>query len=121
MDVGLAVTSGALTDESLAGMVRDLRDLINRETGVNATVEEGEARTGDRGEIVTLGTLALTFLSSGAAVALFEVFKAIFERNSSIKFEFDRGDGQTLKIAAENLSDDQIEHTIQKAKEFLGE
>ena len=58
--------------------------------------------------MVQIGNLALTFLSSGAAVALCNVCKSVFERTASVEMSFEREDGNKLSIKAQSVSSDQI-------------
>ena len=74
---------------------------------------------GNKGDLVQLGQIILTFLTSGAAVALIEVLKAYFARSASIEMEFEREDGRKMRIRAENIEPDQIDSTRTIAKEFF--
>ena len=58
--------------------------------------------------------------SGGVAVALVNVLKAFFERNSSIQMEFRRDDGKEMRISVHNMKADEIERTRALAREFFG-
>jgi hypothetical protein len=120
MDSTLQLTAGDLSDEDLQKLTRDLSKTVNDETGVKATLPEKPGEAGTRGDPITLGTIILTAFSSGTVVALFNVIKSYIERKPSLELEFNREDGQQLKIKAEQLSKDQIDHTIQLANDFFG-
>jgi hypothetical protein len=119
MQVRLALASPDLSAEALQQLTLDVRRTLVSETEILAAVPDAAPRAGERGDAVTLGTLVLTFMTSGAAVALCEIAKAYFHRNSSLAMEFERGDGRTLKISAENLRADQVDKTIATAKRFF--
>jgi hypothetical protein len=119
MRVTLALASPDLSAEQLQALTLDVRRTLVSETDIAATVPEGTPRVGERGDAVTVGTLLLTFLTSGAAVAVCEIAKTYFQRNSSLAMEFRRDDGGTLKIVAENLRADQVDKTIATAKRFF--
>jgi hypothetical protein len=120
MQVTLAIKSDRLAGDDLQDLTREFCATVNRETEVSAHVPERPAEAGERGDPVTLGVLLLTFISSGAAVALFETVKALFERNSSVELDLKREDGRTLTIRAQNLGPDQIERTMAAAQDFFG-
>lgn len=120
MDATLSLASDALSPEDLQGLTRSLTTTINRETDIEAKLPEGPGAAGARGEPITIGVIALSFLTSGAAVAMFNVLKSYFERSSSLKMTFERG-GKRLAITAENVKDKHIERTMEMAREFFGE
>ena len=120
MDCTLAIASEQLDSEDLQDLTRELETLINRNTEVTAVTPQGDIQPGARGEPITLGLLALTFLSSGAAVAMFQVLKAIFERNAGVEMSFERADGRKLSIKAENVRPEQLDETMALAREFFG-
>jgi hypothetical protein len=120
MSISLQIEESGLPEEDLQEITRELCQTINDETEISAELQVGESVPGSRGEPITIGVIALAFLTSGAAVALFKVIKAYFERNRSLKIIFKRSDGETLELGAENLSADQIDDTIAMAKAFVG-
>ena len=119
MRVDLSINSGALSPEDVQGLTQDFCRLLNSETEIAAALPERPSVAGERGDPVTLGVLALTFMSSGAAVALFEVAKSIFERNATLEMVFEREDGKVLKIRTENVSSQKIDQTMALAREFF--
>ncbi len=121
MPISLQIEAPTLSEEDLQEVTRELCHTINDETGISAEMQVGESVRGGRGEPITVGLLLLTFLTSGAAVALFEVVKAYFERNRSLKIVFKRPDGEILEVSAENLRAGQIDDTLAMAKAFVGE
>ena len=121
MVISLQVEAPDLADEDLQQVTRELCHAINDETEVSAEVPAGETVAGGRGEPITVGLLALTFLTSGTAVALLQVVRAYFERSAALKVALRRQDGKTFEIRAENLSADQIDQTLDLAKAFLGD
>lgn len=119
--ISLLIEDPALAEEDLQAITRDLCRTINAETDVAAELQYGAPVPGGRGEPVTLATLALAALTGGAAVALFEVFKAYFERNRSLKITLKRPDGEAFEVSAENLRAGQIDRTLSLAEAFVGE
>ena len=113
MVVTLAISSKELNDEDLQELTTELRRTLIDETDIKAELVEGAPEKGTRGEPITLGLIALTFLTSVAAVAMFNVFKSFFDRKKSLELEMIREDGEKINIKAENIS-------LEDLKKFLG-
>ena len=121
MQVKLTLLSDTVSDDALDELTRDLCATLNEETEVSAKMAEGALEPGAKGDAMSLGTLLLTFLSSGTAVALFEVAKAFFERNSNLELELERPDGAKMVVRAKNVDAERIDSTLNEAREFFGE
>ena len=121
MDSTLQLTASDLSDEDLQKLTLELSKTLNDETEAKATMPEKPGGPGSKGDPITLGTIILTALSSGTVVALFNVTKSYIERKPSLEIELKREDGQQLNIKAEQLHNNQIDHTIKLAKDFIGE
>lgn len=119
MEVTLSISSEELSDSQIQALTKDLCRTIPKETDIEAELVEGTTQKGAKGEPITLGLIALTFLSSGVAVALINVLKSYFERETSLEVNLRRKDGAKLMINAKNMRSDQIEETFNRAKEFL--
>jgi hypothetical protein len=115
----LVVSSLHLPPADMQALTRELASSINRRTDIRAELPESETRPGERGDAVTVGAIVLSFLASGSAVALFQVFKAYFERDESLEFAFERPDGRKLTIKAANMSAERIDDTVALAKAFF--
>ena len=79
-----------LDPDDLFKLTRDLKLAIGEETDIEADVPMSAATAGSRGDPITLGALALTFLSSGAAVALIKVLQTYVARRPSLEVELSR-------------------------------
>lgn len=119
MDIKMRITSEGLTDDDLQELTWDLSRTINQETELESAIAKGLAAPGTRGDGVTIGTIILSFISSGAAVGLFNVIKAYFERNQSLEFEFESKDSKKLKINAHNIKPDQMDKTLGLLEQFM--
>ena len=119
MEATLTLTSDRYSPELLQAMTRELSVSLGDNTDIRTALPEAFAEPGARGDPVTIGVLALAFVTSGSAVALFKVLKAYFERDSSLEMEFQRTDGQKMSIRAENVSADQIDKTMAAARAFF--
>ncbi len=120
MDQNLIVTSERLAPDEVQALTRELVASINRHTDTQANLPEGETGTGERGDPITLGAIALSVITSGTAVALFGVIKAYFERDKSLEMAFERADGKKMTIKAENMSAERIDETMAMAQAFFG-
>lgn len=109
------------SDEELHHLALGLRQTLQREAPLEARLRESASVPGTRGDAVSVGTLLLTFLSSGAAVALFEVLRTLFARDRTIKVALTREDGATLEIDAHNMDPDRIDESMRLARDFFGD
>lgn len=119
MSVTLSINSSELNVDDVHELTLDLSRTLERESDISAELAEGPTEAGSKGEPITVGLLILTFLTSGAAVSMFGVLKSYFERDSSLEMNLEREDGRKLAIRAENMSPDQINRTIEAAREFF--
>jgi len=115
----LALSSDRLAEDDLQSLTRELSMVLNRETDVAAALPEAPPEPGARGDATMLYTLVLTFMTSGAAVAMFQVFKSYVERNSSLQLKLKRGDGDELVIDQTNMRGGQFDQTLALAREFF--
>jgi len=109
MNLTLNLSSNELDPEDLQALTRGLCDSIVDETEIKAEIPSGAVVQGAKGDPVTLGLIVLTLLTSGSAVALFEIFKAYFNRNSSLTIKMIRADGTPLEITAQNIKLEQLQ------------
>lgn len=121
METSLKLTSKRNSAEYLQSLTRELSAALGDSADIEATIPQAAPQPGARGDPITIGVLALAFVSSGSAVALFEVLKAYFERDASLEMEFQRADGKKMSIRAENMSVRQIDKTVDAARSFFGD
>lgn len=119
MDVTLSMVSADLDPEDLQDLTLDLCRSLNTEAGVDAEPVEAAAAGSTRGDVLSIGTLAVTFLTSGTAVALLNVLEAYFDRSPSVSVELARPDGTKLTLQAGDLRGGQFERTLTLAHELL--
>lgn len=101
----LQLKSARLPPPVLQEFTRALQADINRNVDARAEVPDAPVEGHHKGEPITLGVLAVTFLSSGAAVALFNVLKAYVERDQSVTISVEMPDGTKKSLTASNLGD----------------
>jgi hypothetical protein len=120
MDIKMRITSEELTGDDLQQLTWDLSRTISQETSLEPSIAEGHSVPGAKGDAITIGTIILSFISSGAAVALFNVMKAYLERNQSLEFEFESKDGEKLKVNTHNIKPNQVDKTLGLLEQFMG-
>lgn len=110
MNLTLNLSSTDLDPEGLQVLTRQLCGSITSETEIKAEIPSGVTVSRTKGDPITLGVIALTFLTSGSAVALFEIFKAYFSRVPQLEtIEIVRADGTTVKVTEKNIKLEQIQ------------
>jgi hypothetical protein len=121
MDCALSLVSNDLHPEDLHDLSLDLRDDL-AVAGVEAEPVEEKAPRAARGDLMTIGSLALTLVTSGTAAALLNVVRAYFDRSASapVVVELTRPDGAKLTVQAGSLRGAEFERTLLLANQFLG-
>jgi hypothetical protein len=113
MPIMLKISSSELDEERIQSLTLSLCKTITKETDIEAELAKSPAKKGERGEPITVGLIIITALSSGSAVALFNLLKSYFEREPSIKVIIKREDGVEVLVDAKNIRSNEI-------KEILG-
>ncbi|MGD0951555.1 MAG: hypothetical protein ABR985_04040 [Methanotrichaceae archaeon] len=113
MEATLALLSDDLGKEDLQELTAELCRTLVDETNIDAELVEGKSEKGTRGGPLILGLIALKFLSSGAAVALFNVFTSYFDRKPYLELELRKNDGTKLSLKAKNIR-------LEDLNDFLG-
>jgi hypothetical protein len=116
MELQIVVLSNELDPERLHASTMELRRTILEETEATVSKSAVVSETGAKGDPITIGSLAVTFLTSGAAVSIFKVIEAYVTRKRSIDLEISRPDGTKFVLHTEDVSPEAIAAT-QKAFE----
>jgi hypothetical protein len=119
MEFRIAVRSDELDQERLHASTMELRRTIVEETEATVSAPAVAAATGAKGDPITIGTLAVTFLTSGAAVSIFKVLEAYVTRKRSIDIEISRPDGGKFVLHAKDVSPDEIAATQKTFESFI--
>jgi hypothetical protein len=105
--------------DDLLKLTRDFRAVLVDETDAEAELAVGADGAGTRGDPITLGVIAVTFLTSGAAVALIKVLETYIGRRPSLEVELSRADGGKLSIKAQDLNSKSLSQTQQTLEKFI--
>ena len=119
MSMKLMLDADATGKEEIQALALDLARSLNRDTDLEAELEVSSAPPGSRGEAVSIGTLALQFITSGAAVGLFTVLKTFFERKPTLRIVLEKETGGKLEIDAAFLDSARIDESLRIANRFL--
>ncbi len=110
MNIILDLSSNELDHEDLQILTQQLCRSIANETDITAEIPSGKVVQGKKGDSVNYHKIALTlFGSGGVAITLYEIFKTVFNRNSSITIKTTKADGSPLEITAENITVEQMQ------------
>src|SRR5262249_15752448 len=107
MPITLSLSSVDLDDETLQELTRQLcRDLTD-EAGIAASLGAGPSESGAKGDFELIGQILIKAVGAGGAIAaLVGVLKAYVQRKPSLQFEFQKKNGDKLKIKADDLRAD---------------
>ena len=109
MDLILKLSTSKLDDEDLQTLTRQLCNSIRDETKIQAKLHSKNSLQNTKGEIVTIGTILLAFLTCGSAVALCEVLEVYLIREPSLIIEVERPEGSKVKLTAQNINPDELQ------------
>jgi hypothetical protein len=114
MNMELYIQSNSVNSAQLHKLSLGLLSDINAQVSVSASIPKREIDPTAKGDPITIGQLALTFLSGGSAVALLEVIKAYVARNSSISIELKDNKGGSISFSAENINSRECKEMLDK-------
>ena len=116
----LTIAAGELDAEDLQDLTRQLCLAINQETDFEAELPVTDTAPGSKGDPITLGTIALAFIGSKAAVELVGVLRTYFAREPSLEMELVNADCAKLTIRAQHFDTDQLQETRGLVDSFYG-
>ncbi len=111
----ISLSSSELDNEDLQILTRQLCKSIADETEIKAEIPSGEVVQGSKGDSVSLAQIAITILGGGGAAALFGIFKAYFDRNSSFSIKITEADGSSFEFNSKNINLEKIEAFLSKS------
>lgn len=113
MSITLDISNSNLDKEGLDKLTQELCLMIEDETDIEPQLASSEGQPGTKAaDVITIGTVVLTFFSSGSAVALFRIFKAYFDRQPALELTFKDEKGLDVKINAKNIDSADIQQLI---------
>lgn len=118
-ELRLALSSATLSDAVLQERARSLATDVERTGEAHARTPTGRAVENAKGEPITVGVLLVTLMTSGTAVAVFEVVKAYLQRDRGLEVTVTRPDGTSIAITAKDAED--MASGAEFARRMLGE
>ena len=119
MRATISFTSTTLSAENLHGLVHRFRQQLDDISGIQAGQVARPARppgaTEEKAEPVTLLSIALAFLTTGAAASFISALRSVDPdaRDGAIAYEVDLGDDAgKVKLKASGLARSQLERLI---------
>lgn len=113
-DIQITLDGADLSEAEQQTRVRQLTREIEARTDARTSLARTEGTGGTKGEPLTIGAFVMTFLSSGAAVAAFDVIKSWIEKDKIGSATFKTADGTEVTINNANV--DQIETIVSAVK-----
>jgi regulator of sirC expression with transglutaminase-like and TPR domain len=103
--------------QEIAALTREMMRSIEQNTeAASVRLPQGIGLPGAKGDTVLIGQLLLTFLTSGAAVALIDVFKPYFARHPKLEIELSTAGGEVLKLKAEDIAPKSLPETVSRLR-----
>jgi hypothetical protein len=119
-DVRLLLTEPGTQAGQLQTLTRDLAAALSRQPSIAATLEEGAAQPGKKGDLQAIGAILLQLAGSGGVIiSLINVLKAYFERRPQLQIEVKRADGAVLKVQARDLESGEMDDLRTQIAKFL--
>jgi hypothetical protein len=104
----------------VAQLARDLKSDIGHRADIEVQDVTSPPKSGERTpDVSLLGQLALTFLTSGAAVALVGCLKAYIGRDHTLRFKLTRSDGSCLDVEGKDLDAGRLDQTLRLIDSFV--
>ena len=118
MGFSLFVSASRLSLEDVSELTDDLCETIQDDANISAEVSKNTASTGGK-EAIAFGTIVLAFISSGAAVAMFDALRSYFDRAPSLVLRFEKENGDKLLIRAKHMRGTEFANSLHEARKFF--
>jgi hypothetical protein len=120
MPITLSLSSVDIDDEDLQELTRQLCRDLGDEAGVAASPATESTEAGAKGDFEIIGQILIKAVGAGGAIAaLVGVLKAYVQRKPSLQFEFQKNNGDKLKIKADDLRADDMTKLVQTIKKAV--
>jgi hypothetical protein len=113
-DDELTITVDGVSDDDRALQARALQRTLG-EALPDVTVSRAaeDRKPGEKGDPITLGTIALALVTSGAVGALIGCLKATISRDRHVKLKIRLGNGRTVDIDAKNIDQKEVRQLLE--------
>jgi len=111
--------SANVPDARLAQLTRDLERDLSR-AGIRAVPVAPPLTSGEKGEAITLGVIAVVLITSGTVKAMIECFKAYLSRERALTIKIKRADGTQVEVTARNVDTLAVSEMLEAAVSARG-
>lgn len=118
METSLFVAASSLSSEEVTGLTDELCKAIQENENVSAEVSKSVASSGAK-DAIAFGTIVLAFISSGAAVALFETLRSYFDRTPSLELRFEKENGDKFLLRSKHMRGPEFAKSLDAARTFF--
>lgn len=106
--------SANIPDTRLAQLTHDLERDLSR-VGIQARAVGAPPIQGEKGEPITLGVLAVVFMTSGTVKAMIECLKAYLTREHTLTIRLKRVDSTQVEVTAHNVDTPAVREALEAA------
>jgi hypothetical protein len=119
MNILVGVGGPGIDDERIDTITRDLLKEIRLDTDHRARLVPGENSPGSKGDVVSLGQIALALITGGAVGKLIESLFGFLGRNRKLQLELTNAAGEKLAINMDFVDRHGTEQATKLAEDFL--
>jgi hypothetical protein len=119
MTLIVQVVGAGIADVRVDAATRELLREIREDADPQARLVTGEAAPGSKGDLVSLGQIALALVTGGAVGKLIESLFGFLGRNRKLQFELTNADGEKLTINMDFVGKHGIDQATKIAEGFL--
>lgn len=120
LNLSLRLMDDRSREERLQDLTYQLAADLRQQDGIKSAHPPSEgSKTGQRGDLIAIGTIIVQLAGSAAVASLVDVLRAYIDRKPTLEVELQKNDGASLKIRTEHLRPDHADELIRAVQEFL--
>src|ERR1700760_1754119 len=119
MEIEISLRSNEIDPDRLHASTLELKRSLLDDTEAIVSAPPTYSTTGAKGDPISVGTIIVTFLTSGTAISLFKVLEAYVTRKRSIDLEVSRPDGAKFVLRRKDLSAKDLAGTQKVFENFI--
>jgi len=119
MHITIGLVGEEIEDERIDQATRDLLREIRAEADPRASLVTREGLPGSKGDLVTLGQIALALVTGGAVGKFIECVFSFLGRNKKLQVEIVNASGRKMSINMDFIDKHGTERALHLAKDFL--
>jgi len=119
MNILVGISGPGIDDERIASLTRDLLREVRVDAAPQARLVTAEIPPGSKGDVVSLGQIALALVTGGAVAKLVESLFGFLSRNKKLHYELVNATGEKLAINMDFVGKHGIDQATKLAENFL--